>query len=763
VTQTHTETGTQEAGRREGLDNLPRLEIDSNGTITHIDPLVAALSGLELGQAFGHLPNPEPKFVRLGAARGLLCGRQVLLLPEGVDDEVRIPCEILQEAEVEIVVCDAQDRILYANRLWRRERNLPETGDLGPLAAHLPLHEALREAAADARLRAEGGRHSELLSERQAKGSMRHLRKTKFLLPASETALALVVTRTEDVSEAVEQVEEQRFADLVIGQSLDAILVTDPNLRLRSVNPAFQRMTGFSSASVLGKTLAAVIVETKGRLPWLQIALILRGEGRWQGEMVLRSSAGAEVIVWCSASQILDKRGRQLGYAFVQSDLTRLYRVQAENERLARFDTLTHLPNRQYILERIEETLRLRPKGCALLFLDLDEFKSVNDSLGHAAGDAVLLAVAGRLTAAVPPGATVARIGGDEFLILLPDAGAQEAMARARGLLAALGASMELDGFAGYRTGASIGIALAPDHGRSVPELLRSADTAMYAAKEQRSHIALYDSAMRQEAARLLDLRNALTGAVGRGEFCLHYQPILRLVDRCVVGAEALLRWNRPGLGLSPPREFLAVAESAGMMRDIDAWVLEQAIAELGQWRAAGLVGEGWALSVNQTAEDLADPFWADRLERAMRRAGLGGEALQIELTEGQVAGPDETVQHNLRALGAMGVRLAVDDFGTGYSNLQYLRSLPISTIKIDRSFISGVDDDANDRMLIQAMQGLGRQFGYATLAEGIETEAQADLLTRLGCDLGQGFHFSPPLSGPDLIAYVAESALAPV
>ena len=159
-------------------------------------------------------------------------------------------------------------------------------------------------------------------------------------------------------------------------------------------------------------------------------------------------------------------------------------------------------------------------------------------------------------------------------------------------------------------------------------------------------------------------------------------------------------------------------------------------------------MGEGWALSVNQTAEDLADPFWADRLERAMRRAGLSGGALQIELTEGQVAGPDETVQHNLRALGAMGVRLAVDDFGTGHSNLQYLRSLPISTIKIDRSFISGVDDDANDRMLIQAMQGLGRQFGYATLAEGIESEAQAALLTRLGCDLGQGFHFSPPLSG---------------
>jgi EAL domain-containing protein (putative c-di-GMP-specific phosphodiesterase class I) len=296
----------------------------------------------------------------------------------------------------------------------------------------------------------------------------------------------------------------------------------------------------------------------------------------------------------------------------------------------------------------------------------------------------------------------------------------------------------------GYRPLASLGIAAYPEHGVTSDELMRSADMAMYSAKAKRTAVAAFRVEMRHEATQVLEMRNALNGALGRGEFLQVYQPIMRLSDGEMVGAEALLRWRSPGRGLLAPGEFLHLAEMAGLLHQIDRWVLQRAAADVAGWRAEGLFAQDWWVSVNQTAEDLVRPDWGNSITEAARLAGAG--VLQIELTEGHMSGSLEALQRGLRALEGLGVKLAVDDFGTGYSNLSYLCSLPITTVKIDRSFVQGIETQPQAQTLVRAMIGLSRQFGYSVVAEGIETAGQLAFLQEEGCDMAQGYLLARPL-----------------
>ena len=753
---------------------LPRMRLGPDLQVIEANPEAAALTGVAAGGSLAATLLPQeaerlraalqaggaggaaPRKVELAIGLAVVSAPEVILVPQRKAWAWTVPDLLHQVLEVcgdEIVVLDGAGRVIYANPAWSGAHGAADGAAIGrSLTDLLPLHAALREGEQAARIL--GGAaptHDVKLREGSGQGR-RRLAQHRFALRDAAGRAVAVAVRLRDETEMLRLTEDLKFSNIVLEQSLDAILITDAAMRVRQFNPAFVRMTGFGAVSLRGKPLEALMPSRQSEEgeAWRAMVAALREEGRWQGELSLRGASGGEVFVWCSANQLHDEDGVVFGHVLLLSDLTRLYQVQAENERLSGFDTLTHLPNRKLVSDRLEEELRLarRAQGSfAVIFLDLDAFKTVNDSLGHAAGDQLLTAIAERLAGAMGPGETVARIGGDEFLVVLPECDAGQAAARAQLLFDNLARPVDLEGMAGYRPSASMGIAMYPDHGLSVPELLRSADTAMYAAKTGHGRVAFYQSDMRREASHLLDLRNALTGAVERGEFQLFYQPICRISDGIMVGAEALLRWHRPGHGLLLPGDFLHVAEMSGLMREIDRWVLTRAVADLTGWAAAGLLPPGWRHSVNQTAEDLVTPDWVHHLQGLLGPKGqLGSAVLQIELTEGHVSGSLDALQRSLRALGPLGVRLAVDDFGTGSSNLSYLRSLPISTIKIDRGFVRGIEEDPDARILVQAMIGLGQKFGYEMLAEGIETEAQAEILRAAGCDLVQGFLMARPL-----------------
>lgn len=664
-----------------------------------------------------------------------------------------------------LTITDLSDAPLYSNAAARAETGGRPRPDQGRA-----WHEEVQMRQMEARILG-GERVVTAQIARASPQGLRQCQVTKTPLISPSGAVEAILTRLHDATEERAAQDELRLSNLILDQAREAILLTDPEGMVRALNPAFERLTGFGINALQHKPISVLLSRKDGSERY--IAAQFLENDHWQGEISLRNAAGTEITLWCSATRISDPSGRVIGEVVALSDLTWLQKNHAQNERLARVDMLTGLSNRTAMQERLALALLAAERAWerfAVMFLDLDGFKAVNDSLGHAAGDAVLGAVAARLLGAVEAAgdsalcapaaralaqATVARIGGDEFVILLPDCDRALAQDLGAHLLAHLRAPIEINDLESYRPSASLGVALYPEHGATGEELLRAADTAMYAAKGSASRIAFYRAVMRAQAAEMFALTNALSGALERGEFELLYQPIYRITDRAIVGAEALLRWNRPGFGQLSPGAFLATAERAGLMRAIDAWVLGQALRDLAGWREGGAFGAGFLLSVNQTAEDLSQPDWLKTLEGLMARHAIAssGAMLQIELTEAYAAGTFETLHHNLDALSALGVRLAVDDFGTGYSNLSYLRRLPISMLKIDRSFIHGLERDAEAQVLAQAIIGLGAQFEYQVLAEGVESEAQLAALARMGCDYCQGFLLARPMTAQALSA----------
>ncbi|MBZ4023086.1 hypothetical protein CKO11_11510 [Rhodobacter sp. TJ_12] len=566
-----------------------------------------------------------------------------------------------------------------------------------------------------------------------------------------------IVSQSRDVSE---RRRGSDLAEMVFEHSSDAIVLTDSDLTVLRVNAAFEQVGGFGFAQIDGRPLTELLrfsggAARSGEAPIAaQVREALQIDGKWRGEIAIRTSEGRVVPCWARITRLDDAAGVALGHVAMFSDLTQLRQAQADNQRLANYDLLTGLPNRQFLSERLDGAIAMaerRGAPFAVLFLDLNGFKAVNDSLGHDTGDMLLNVVARRLREAAGDGPFVARIGGDEFVILLDGADAAAASTRALTLLEGLSAPLDLPGLHQYRPAGSIGIACYPAHGDSRDVLLRNADLAMYTAKQAHGAVKVYEAELGIEALRELEVRNALLGAVERNELVLHYQPLFRLCDGTLYGAEALVRWNRPGKGLEMPANFLPVAERAGLMPTLDSWVLREAITRLSHWRQAGLLTESFKLSINQTAADLAAPGWAETLTQTLaahhqERPGAPPLGLQIELTEAQLAHGMPGAVETLSQLRGLGVRLAIDDFGTGYSSLAYLARLPVSMLKIASEFVRGIDHDANARLIVETITGLAQHFGYATLAEGIEHPSEVAVLSGMGCELGQGFVASPAI-----------------
>jgi diguanylate cyclase (GGDEF)-like protein/PAS domain S-box-containing protein len=525
----------------------------------------------------------------------------------------------------------------------------------------------------------------------------------------------------------------------VVENSLEAIVTVDEASRILSFNPAAERMFGFRADEAGGRPLGEMLA---GGIP--------EGDGGAPREGTGRRRDGTTFVAETTVSGF-DLGGRRRRVAFVR-DVTRRRAQERALEHQATHDALTDLPNRVMLQRRMEEALAAAAgdgRPVAVLILDLDRFKEVNDTLGHQMGDDLLRRIGDRLRHPLRPADTIARVGGDEFAILLPDSGPREARAVARRLADALREPFELRGLS-LQVDTSLGIAIFPDHGRDAAALLQRADVAMYAAKRRREPFAFYDAEEDFNSVRHLALRGELRRAVDEDHLILFYQPKIGTQTGRAAGAEALLRWRHPRHGLLAPDEFIPLAEHTGLIKPIVGWVLRSALRQCARWEAEG---EPVPVSVNCSARNLLQEDLPETIGRALADCGLPADRLTLEITETVLIEDPRRALEVATELARLGVRISIDDFGTGYSSLDYLRKLPVREIKIDKSFVSGMDADEGGAVIVRSVIDLAHNLGLEAVAEGVETAAVWTLLRRLGCDLAQGYYFGRPAPAAEFLA----------
>ncbi|MEO6281248.1 EAL domain-containing protein, partial [Roseateles sp.] len=529
----------------------------------------------------------------------------------------------------------------------------------------------------------------------------------------------------------------------------DGIIVTDAQGHIQAVNRAFSTITGFSAGDATGASLKLLKSGRHGpefyQAMWASIA----ERGYWEGEIWNRRKNGEIYPEWLTISAVRDGDAPVTHYVGVFSDLSRIKRSEAQAAWLVHHDPLTQLPNRVLLRQRLEEALpRAWRHGArtALLFIDLDGFKTVNDGLGHPAGDELLVCVASRLQKRLRQEDFLGRLGGDEFLVILETSPCSTGLAvLARDLLATVSAPVRLScGQDAYVT-ASIGISVCPDDGNSTAvELLRDADAAMYRAKDLgRNRFCFYTCDLNAEAMAKLDMEAALSRAIERDELQLHYQPKVDALSGEFVGAEALLRWNRGGVGLVSAGQFIPVAERSSLILDIGAWVIDSACRQIRAWMDAGQPVV--RIAVNVAARQFAAGDLDVVVAQALQRHGVPALCLEVELTEGMLMSNPQAGTAMLQRLRDLGVKLSLDDFGTGYSSLAYLHQFPIDALKIDQSFVCRIGDEPDGAALVDAVIALAHRLRLRVVAEGVETVAQRDYLRQQGCDEMQGYHFARP------------------
>ena len=537
-----------------------------------------------------------------------------------------------------------------------------------------------------------------------------------------------------------------------VEQSPVSVVITDTDGIVEYVNRAFENVTGYSRESMLGRDIGIV---RSGRTPqatyeemWKQI----NSGNEWRGEFCNMKKNGS--LYWESVviSPIKDETGRITHFIGIKEDITRRLEYEKQLLKQANYDEVTGLPNRILLLDRMAQALagahRLH-EGLGVLFIDLDDFKKINDIFGHETGDRMLKMAAGRLQGVAGEEETVARLGGDEFFIVVPhilDLAQIEAFAER--VLASFSAPFQIAGREVMAT-ASIGIAQAPLDGSTPHELLKNAEAAMYLAKKAGKNVyRFFTLELNKQAERRLNLENRLRHALKRNELSLLFQPLVTTVDARPVGAEALLRWSDPVFGQVPPDEFIPLAEATDLISDLGHWVLETALDQARQWEF--VTGEALRLAVNISPRQLARPDFCQGVEQMLSQFGFPAEKLELEITERILLADDNAILSQLQQLDRLGVRLSVDDFGTGYSALGYLKRFPIDTIKIDRSFVSDMVTDKENEILVRTIIAMGHGLGLEVIAEGVEEEGQMALLREKRCDLAQGYLFSRPLASPD-------------
>jgi len=559
-----------------------------------------------------------------------------------------------------------------------------------------------------------------------------------------------IYAASRDVTESLRVEAELQQSAAVFSNLQEGVIITDLQSNILAVNDAALGLTGYSRAELLGKNPRLLKSGRHDRDFYVELYRSLIEEGNWRGEIWNRSKDGRIYPVWMSIGTVRNAAGEPTRYVSSFSDVSALKASEQKLDHLAHFDSLTGLANRLMIQLRLEQAVkRAERQGSRIgvLFIDLDEFKTINDSMGHETGDLVLLAVAQRLGGRVRKDDMLARLGGDEFLLLMePITDADVPAIAARDMLSLLDAPILLPNGMEVFIGASIGISVYPEDGTTPADLMRAADVAMYQAKESgRRSFCFYTPAMNLSAIKRLDLEAGLRRAIEHDEFELLYQPKADLATGAICGAEALIRWNREGKGMVPPLDFISEAERCGLILPIGTWVIEQACRQIASWREAGMALV--PISVNVSARQFRAANLEGIIGNALAKCDIPPNLLELELTESiLMERPDEAVEL-LRGLKQIGVRLSLDDFGTGYSSLAYLSRFPIDTLKIDRYFIRNVVTDPTSAQIASAIIDLAHRMKLMVIAEGVETRAQMTYLRRHSCDQVQGYLLSAPIT----------------
>ncbi|MDT4289023.1 EAL domain-containing protein [Methylomonas sp. MO1] len=566
-------------------------------------------------------------------------------------------------------------------------------------------------------------------------------------------AIARDITERKRIEEALQQ------AALIYQNSSEAMLLADSDDRILTINAAFTTITGYQSDEVVGKHIDILNSSSHSEAMWQAI----QSKGSWQGEIWDKRKNGEIYAKWLTVNTIFDAQQTMQRRVALFSDITEKKKTEGVIWQQANFDPLTQLPNRRMFYDRLSQDIKKahrEHKRLALLFIDLDLFKEVNDTLGHDMGDELLQIAAQRILASVRETDTVARLGGDEFTVILSDVGEPGNAERIAGnLLQKMTECFQLGNEIAYIS-TSIGIAFYPDDADNLKSLLKHADQAMYAAKRQgRNQYCFFIPTMQESAQARLRLSNDLRLALAGQQFYLCYQPIVELATNTVRKAEALIRWQHPTRGLINPADFIPIAEETGLISSIGNWIFQEAAEQTSRWRQS--IHEKFQISINKSPVQFRNERdshrdWLDTLEAL----SLSGQSVVIEITEGLLLDANSSVAEQLLSFRDAGIQVSLDDFGTGYSSLSYLKKFDIDYLKIDQSFVRNLAIGSDDMALCEAIIVMAHKLGIKVIAEGIETSSQRDLLTAAGCDFGQGYLFAKPLPAQEFEKLFADCKL---
>jgi len=703
-----------------------------------------------------YLLHISPYETRLGGK----CGAIIVMLDYteqfAAESEVRqnreILLSIMNNSSSIVSLKDMKGRYEFVNRRFEQFFDVVKEKALGKTDAQLfprKLADDFRNKELDvARNKSvlEFEDHLDLSAEKE-----RILHSVRFPLLNEKGEVYSICTQATDVTDQKHAEDQLRLAARVFDRAGEGIIITDPNQKILTVNDAFTRMTGYTAEEAIGKTPSMLSSGKHSKEFYRDLWEKLLSRGWWQGEIWNKRKNGELYLEWLNINMVRDPKGKVINYVGAFSDISVVKESQRRVEFLATHDELTALPNRSLFLDRLRQAISHAERSgntFAVLFADLDNFKVVNDSLGHAAGDELLNEVARRLRNCVREPDTVARFGGDEFALLIEGAGALEAEMTAQRISDSM-VQPYLIGRQQLYPGASLGICLYPNDGGDAETLLKNADSAMYKAKDGgRNTHHFFTEELKQAADERFKLESGLRGALAKKELFLVYQPQWDIASKRMVGVEALVRWKHSG-ELIPPSKFIPLAEKIGLMNQLGEWIAETACKQMARW-----VAEGYdipQISINVSGNQFKLGHVPAMMLHLLSQHRLDANRVMLELTESVLMENIENIQRVLLELKALGVKISIDDFGSGYSSLTYLRKLPINELKIPREFIMDIVDNLDDRSITQTILAMSQTLGFSVVAEGIETEAQLEILSNLGCNIAQGYLLAMPMAAEDL------------
>ncbi|MFT5760531.1 MAG: diguanylate cyclase (GGDEF)-like protein/PAS domain S-box-containing protein [Alteromonadaceae bacterium] len=675
-----------------------------------------------------------------------------------VEEQQTVLSQIVEQSSVSIETTDVNGVITYANQHF-----IDGTGfELSEVVGKKPsiLKSGYHNVALydDLWATITAGKHwvGEFYNKRK-NGETFWERANIYPLRNTKNEISSYVAIKEDITQLKEGEKKLRLASTVFQTATEAVMINDANNLIVAVNDAFTLITGYSEAEVLGENPILLSSGHHDVNFYKEMNTELTSKGKWQGEICNRRKNGEVYYEWLSITALKNKAGELESYVSLFSDITK--RKQAEDKiyHQANYDYLTGLANRNLFIDRFEQSIAVakrEDKSVALLFIDLDGFKNVNDTFGHSKGDLLLKYAAQRIESVVRTSDSVARLSGDEFAVMLcgdNDVYSNEKVAAK--VLAELAAPFQLVEKEAHIS-ASIGIAIFPDDGHFSEDLLANADSAMYKAKEKgKNNVQFFTKEMDIKAQQRRSLEVELRQAIKNNELVLHYQPIHDIKTGKVVSAEALIRWLHPQRGLIPPIEFIPLAEDIGFIVDIGDWVLEQACNQAQMWQTQWTFAP--KISVNISSAQLHRADFFDKLKHVLTQSQLPPELLTLEMTESLLIEEDINTLAKLRTIRDFGIALSIDDFGTGYSSLSYLKRFPISILKIDRAFIKDITVNSEDEALTCAILSIAQSLNLKVVAEGVEEKAQCDLLAKHNCQFVQGYFFSKPIPAEVFAAYI--------